>query len=185
MQSFAKLPEADFWSACKTVIDQFEAGLEVQKLVAAYIVKITTPNYFDDQGPRSSAPSRTIRPGQGHRRQDHGPQDHGPQEQGRAARLRQNILPGPLRCHPLAQKVIPNDRFLLGFTDLLGVRAYAVRGERSESMWPFPFPGPSEPLQRVSPHPKIAPMAAPGNVAWIPCGQSTAWSSADTANRIR
>ena len=50
VQSFAKLPEADFWSACKTVIDQFEAGLEVQKLVAAYIVKITTPNYFDDQG---------------------------------------------------------------------------------------------------------------------------------------
>jgi hypothetical protein len=34
----------------QTVIDQFEAGLEVQKLVAAYIVKITTPNYFDDQG---------------------------------------------------------------------------------------------------------------------------------------
>lgn len=55
VQSFAKLPEADFWSACKTVIEQFEAGLEVQKLVAAYIVKITTPNYFDDQGTKEFA----------------------------------------------------------------------------------------------------------------------------------
>lgn len=50
VQAFAKLQESDFWPAYKTVIEQFEAGLEVQKLVAAYVVKITTPNYFADQG---------------------------------------------------------------------------------------------------------------------------------------
>ena len=48
--SFASLPESEFWPAYKTVIDQFDAGLEVQKLVAAYVAKITAPNYYDAQG---------------------------------------------------------------------------------------------------------------------------------------
>jgi hypothetical protein len=48
--SFASLPESEFWPAYKTVIDQFAAGLEVQKLVAAYIVSITAPTYFKNQG---------------------------------------------------------------------------------------------------------------------------------------
>lgn len=48
--SFASLPESEFWPAYKTVIDQFAAGLEVQKLVAAYVAKITAPKYYDDQG---------------------------------------------------------------------------------------------------------------------------------------
>ena len=47
---FASLPESEFWPAYKTVIEQFDAGLEVQKLVAAYVAKITAPKYYDAQG---------------------------------------------------------------------------------------------------------------------------------------